>query len=254
MSEFPESTPSTPEGENAPRPDAPQGAEGSSLRRLWREWIRPLLVVLVVMGSFRSALADWNDVPSGSMKPTIVEGDRIFVNKAAYGLRVPFTRLRVMVWGEPQRGDIVVLFSPDDEKRLVKRVVGLPGDRLEMRHGRLFLNGEPVRYTPVEPEAVVDLDPRERSGYWFAEEKLGEGTHPVMLAPWAASRSSYGPVVVPPGNYFVMGDNRSNSRDSRDIGFVERSRIVGRATAVVLSIDKEHHYRPRWDRFFQALR
>lgn len=237
-------------------------AAGDRLRRLWREWIRPLLVVLVVMGSFRSALADWNDVPSGSMKPTIVEGDRIFVNKAAYGLRMPFTRQWLLHWGEPERGDIVVLFSPDDEKRLVKRVVGLPGDRLEERYGRLLINGEPVRYTPIEPGSVPALDAAELNGSWLAEEDLGEVQHPIVLptlrqrggAGPFGSRGFHGPVVVPPDHYFVMGDNRPHSRDSREIGFVERSRIVGRATAVVLSIDKEEYFRPRWDRFFQRLR
>jgi len=92
---------------------------------LWNEWIKSLLIVVLVVGGFRSAIADWNDVPSGSMKPTILEGDRIVVNKLAYDLKVPFTKWRIARWTKPQRGDIVVLFSPADGKRLVKRVVGL---------------------------------------------------------------------------------------------------------------------------------
>src|SRR5664280_2814500 len=108
---------------------------------LWNEWIKSLLIVLVVVGAFRSAVADWNDVPTGSMKPTILEGDRIMVNKLAYDLKVPFTRWRLARWGQPQRGDIVVLFSPADGQRLVKRVIGLPGDLLSLRNDRLFING-----------------------------------------------------------------------------------------------------------------
>ena len=95
--------------------------------------IRVFMLMLLVVSSLRSALADWNDVPTGSMKPTIEEGDRVVVNKLAYDLKVPFTTFEVWKWGDPRRGDIVVLFSPKDGMRLVKRVVGVPGDRIEMR-------------------------------------------------------------------------------------------------------------------------
>ncbi len=100
--------------------------------RFWREWLRPIVIIVVVCGAFRSALADWNDVPTGSMKPTIMEGDRIFVNKAAYGLRVPFTSWWLAEFSGPERGDVVVFFSPEDGTRYVKRVMGVPGDRIEL--------------------------------------------------------------------------------------------------------------------------
>ena len=100
--------------------------------------------MLVTVGSLRSTIANWNDVPTGSMRPTILEGERIFVNKVAYDLKIPFTSVRLFEWGNPQRGDIVVLYSPADGKRLVKRVVGLPGDRLALVQGRLLINGAPV--------------------------------------------------------------------------------------------------------------
>src|ERR1041385_8082592 len=103
----------------------------SRARLWWRKEIRPLLVLAVILFSIRSSLADWNDVPSGSMRPTILEGDRIFVNKLAYDLKVPFTTIHIADWSNPKRGDIVVFFSPHDGKRLVKRVIGLPGDRSE---------------------------------------------------------------------------------------------------------------------------
>src|SRR4051812_22093644 len=116
------------------------------IRQWWQREIRPLLLLVLVVCSIRSSLADWNDVPTGSMKPTILEGDRVFVNKLAYDLKIPFTTRHVVEWSNPERGDIVVFFSPYDGKRLVKRVIGLPGDTIELRNDVLVLNGEPIQY------------------------------------------------------------------------------------------------------------
>src|SRR5437868_11123609 len=110
---------------------------------------RSLVFVVLVVLSFRSSIADWNDVPSGSMKPTILEGDRVFVNKLAYDLKVPFTTWHLAEWSSPQRGEIVVFFSPKDGTRLVKRVVGLPGDVVELRENRLIINGTAMDYQPL---------------------------------------------------------------------------------------------------------
>src|SRR5215210_1214619 len=109
--------------------------------------IKVFAAMLLVISSLRSALADWNDVPTGSMKPTIEEGDRVVVNKLAYDLKIPFTTIDIVKWGDPKRGDIVVLFSPRDGIRLVKRVVALPGDRVEMRNNHLFVNDEPATWS-----------------------------------------------------------------------------------------------------------
>ena len=106
----------------------------SRVRYWWRKEIRWWLIIGLVIFSLRSSLADWNDVPTGSMKPTILEGDRVFVNKLAYDLKVPFTTRHLAEWSNPHRGDIVVFFSPHDGTRLVKRVVGLPGDTIELRN------------------------------------------------------------------------------------------------------------------------
>src|SRR5438552_3031135 len=95
-------------------------------RKIWKEWARPFLIIIIIGTSLRSALADWNYVPTGSMKPTIMEGDRIFVNRVAYDLKVPFTTWHLAEWADPKRGEVVVLASPADGKRLVKRVVGEP--------------------------------------------------------------------------------------------------------------------------------
>src|SRR2546421_4270871 len=113
-------------------------------RKLWKKEIQPLVILALVLFSVRSSLADWNDVPTGSMKPTILEGDRVFINKLAYDLKVPFTTRHIAQWSDPKRGQIVVFYSPHDEKRLVKRVIGLPGDSIELRNNTLVLNGQPV--------------------------------------------------------------------------------------------------------------
>jgi signal peptidase I len=192
-------------------------------------------------------------VPTGSMKPTILEGDRVFVNKLAYDLKVPFTTWHLAEWSSPARGDVVVFFSPKDETRMVKRVIGLPGDLIELRNDRLFVNGEAMAYGPVTPAVSNRIQEPERSAHQFAREQLPGKAHAMMSAPAVAAPRDFGPYRVPAGAYFMMGDNRSNSYDSRYWGTVERRRIVGRVSSVVLSLDRNHHYAPRWDRFFAPL-
>src|SRR5215471_13813048 len=130
---------------------------GTRARLYWRREIRPLVLLALVVCSIRSSLADWNDVPTGSMKPTILEGDRVYVNKLAYDLKVPFTTWHLAEWGNPQRGDIVVFYSPYDGKRLVKRVIGLPGDSIELRNDNLILNGQAVQYQAFSSESLTYL-------------------------------------------------------------------------------------------------
>jgi len=225
----------------------------SRLRVFWHEWMKPLLVAVIVLGTFRSAVADWNDVPTGSMKPSILEGDRILVNKLAYDLKVPFTTWQIRKWGEPSRGDIAVFFSPADGRRLVKRVIGLPGDFLELKDNELWVNGVPATYGRLEPEIVQQLDGDQQTFFHFAREEMSGKTHPVMMAPLGSAYRSFGPVQVPEGGYFMMGDNRDDSLDSRWFGFVDRRLVVGRATAVVVSVNPHDHYAPRWHRFFTSL-
>ncbi len=212
--------------------------------RFWIEWMRPLLVTALILGSFRSAVADWNDVPSGSMRPTVLEGERVFVNRAAYDLKVPFTTWRLAQWADPTRGDIVVCYSPHDGRRLLKRVVGVPGDRIEMKDNRLIVNGTTALYrdtaNPDGDSAVL-------------RETVGRREHFVEVTPVGSSASTFGPVVVPPERYLVMGDNRDNSFDSRFFGFVPRSEILGRATRIVASLDPARSFRPRFERFMKAL-
>lgn len=225
----------------------------SRLRQYWRKEIRPIVILAVVLFSVRSSLADWNDVPSGSMNPTIIEGDRIFVNKLAYDLKVPFTTWHLAQWSNPQRGDIVVFYSPYDGMRLVKRVVGLPGDTVELRNDQLFINGKAVNYGPLSAKVSAQLPTAEQDQSLFATEELPGHAHAVMAIPGVPAKRDFGPVTVPAGHYFMMGDNRDNSFDSRYYGAVARSRILGKATDVVFSINKSDYCLPRPDRFFKPL-
>lgn len=225
------------------------------LATAWVEF-RSIAVFLVLMVVFRSAVADWSDVPTGSMRPTIIEGDRIFVKKLAYDLRVPLTHISLARLADPQRGDIIIFDSAVSELRLVKRVIGVPGDVIEVRRDVVHVNGEPLAYSPVpgdsEPDAsryVQDMRESIRVAD-AAEADLREYT--VRLSR-GGRLSTYGPVEVPDDSYFVLGDNRDNSADSRVIGFVPRSEIVGRSDSVVLSLDYENSYLPRTERFFHTL-
>jgi signal peptidase I len=222
-------------------------------RHWWRKEIRPSLILVLILLSIRSSLADWSDVPTGSMKPTILEGDRVFVNKLAYDLKVPFTTWHIAQWGNPRRGDIVVFYSPKDGTRLIKRVVGLPGDTLELRNNDLVINGQPVAYKPIAEELLRDVAFADRTDHIFAAEQLPGQTHAVAGYPAVPAMRSFGPYLVLKNHYFMMGDNRDDSFDSRYFGPVERKRIVGHATAITLSFDRKHHWEPRWDRFFSAL-
>jgi len=214
----------------------------------WKGWGYSILIAVVIATSFKSAIADWNLVPTGSMKPTIVEGDRIFVNKLAYDLKFPYTTWHIVEWSNPKRGEIVVFYSPADNKRLVKRVVGLPGDTIAMLNNRLFINGKSLKYEPINDQSNDKVS----NQYCFIENLTGR-KHPVMFTPYHSSLRSFGPVTVPDGSYFMMGDNRNNSADSRYFGFVERNRIIGQATTIVASLDINNNYFPRWKRFFSKL-
>jgi signal peptidase I len=218
---------------------------------LWREWIRPLALAAAIVLPLKSALAEWSYVPTGSMEPSIVPVELVWVNKLAYDLKVPFTTHHLAEWGDPRRGEIVVFFSPADGERLVKRVIGLPGDVIQMQDDRLTINGVPLSYTPLARSAVTKVGPE--SDAFLATEYLTGRPHPVMIQPHRPALRNFGPVRVPPGEYFVMGDNRDNSNDSRFIGTISRDRIVGRATTIIASIDLDRYALPRFNRFFQAL-
>ena len=215
-------------------------------------WGFSILVAILLATTFKSALADWNDVPTGSMTPTILAGDRLLVNKLAYDLKIPYTTVHLATWANPRRGDIVVFYSPANGTRLVKRVVGMPGDVIAMYRNRLTINGKVLDYTPLalDPNTTAEID--RPASHLFLNERLPGSAHVVMLSPERPSLNSFEPVTIPEGKYFMMGDNRDNSADSRYFGLVDRHLILGQATRVVISREGSFLH-PRWDRFFQKL-
>ncbi len=224
------------------------------LENQWVEWRWLILFVVLVLIPIRSSFADWNWVPSGSMNPSILEGDLVYVDKLAYDLRFPLTLYRVKQWSDPERGDIVVLFSPKDGTRLIKRVIGLPGDEIEMKNNVLFINNQQVNYSELPMEITKDLMPELRNQSVFAEEDLLGRRHAVMSIPSVPTdKRSFHKMIVPEGQYFIMGDNRDVSEDSRFFGFAERRLIIGRATNIIASFNKLDKYQPRLGRFFTPL-
>lgn len=213
---------------------------------------RSTLLFLALMLAFRSSYADWLRVPSGSMNPTIVEGDYIFANKHAYGWRVPFTSIRLTQGDDPARGDIAIFYSPTDGTRLVKRVIGVPGDQIEMRDEVLYLNGHALTYTE-RAAATEILQATQLQQPQFVTETLGDVVHPVMLLPNRAAIRDFGVINIPADQYLMLGDNRDNSADSRYIGLVPRDRFVGKAHHVLVSLNPEHYYLPRSNRVWQPL-
>jgi signal peptidase I len=190
-------------------------AQGTRSRRL--DWLRrevgPLLLTLMLLTVARTSFANHYVVPSGSMQPTLMPGDRVVVDMSAYGVRVPFTRVAVAPRGTPQRGDVVVFRSPSDGTRLIKRVVAVAGDAVELRDGHLAIDGVPLA-SSLQPDT-------ERFGARRAVLDLEDGGGPDIAA-----------LVVPPGKLLVLGDHRGNSADGRVFGLVDAGAVYARAVGV----------------------
>ena len=210
---------------------------------------------IAVMLVFRSAIADWNQVPTGSMIPSILVGDRIVVDKLAYDLRVPFTLQRITRWREPERGEVVTFPSPVDDRLFVKRIVGVPGDTVELRRNRLIVNGVTASYRKLATEETYGLPRIDTRLQQYVEETI-LGSRRIVMFNRQRPRNDYdmlAPTVVPEDHYLMLGDNRDNSGDFRLIGFVERDRILGEATAIAFSLDYDNYWLPRSERLFVAL-
>ena len=218
---------------------------------------RGFILFLFSFALLRTAVADWNPIPSGSMRPTLLEGDVVLVNRLAYDLKLPLTDVVLLPLGTPQRGDVVTLSSPAGGTRLIKRIVGLPGDRVAMQADVLILNGQPLGYSSrrthgesVAPGWVVDAV--------RATEDLAGQPHTVQFLPTLRARRDFAEITVPAGQYFVLGDNRDNSEDSRFIGTVPREKLIGRAHHILVAADwlGEDGWRmaPRFGRWVTAIR
>lgn len=219
----------------------------------WLKENRRVVTFLICFGFFRLAVADWNPIPSGSMRPTLLEGDVVLVNRLAYDFKLPLSDQALFELGTPRRGDVVVFMSPKDGLRLIKRLVAVPGDVVEMRDEVLYINGSASDYG--DPTVVAELSdygatvPAIRT-----TERIAGQQHAVQFLPSIPAERSFGPILVPKNNYFFLGDNRDNSADSRFIGLVPRHLLVGRAHHILASADIKGSWLPRWDRIGASIR
>jgi signal peptidase I len=203
----------------------------SRLGFLW-EWTKIFQVSVLLFLLIRTFLVEAFKIPSGSMENTLQVGDFLLVNKLVYGAEVPFTHARLPRLREPQRGDVIVFEWPEDPtKNFVKRLVGVPGDTLEMREGTLIRNSRTLDERYVE-HTEPDMDPAPEDFRWQRDYLVKTA---AAAAGYHPSRNNWGPLVVPKGNYFVLGDNRDNSLDSRYWGFVADSLVKGRPFVIYYS-------------------
>jgi signal peptidase I len=213
---------------------------------------RSFLFLLLSFGLIRTAVADYNPVPSGSMHPNILEGDVVLVNRLAYNLKIPLTDVIVARLADPRRGDIVTFSSPQDGRRLIKRLIGLPGDRIAMRNKQLTINGRPLAYAPMGIASEGGSGGTEVRALRL-QETLDDGGHEIQWLAGVQNAPDFGPITVPADQYLMLGDNRDNSADSRYIGLVPRERLIGRAERILVSAAMMDHWQPRFERFGQSL-
>jgi signal peptidase I len=211
------------------------------------------LLFMLLFGVFRTAVADWNPIPSSSMRPNLLEGDVVFVNRLAFDLKVPLTDHIVAHTGQPQRGDVVTFSSPRDGTRLIKRLVALPGDVVELRNERLVINGVEASYD-LPQQVMEPIGAAQVPTLRLSETMNGHARRIQVMPQVLSSARNFGPVTVPPDQYLMLGDNRDNSADSRYIGFVPRNLLIGRAERLLVSVDTQGKWAPRFERFGKSLR
>ena len=195
----------------------------------------PVFLIVLVLRSF---IVEPFRIPSNSMMPTLLTGDFILVNKFDYGIRLPVVDAKIVDIGLPERGDVVVFRFPDDPATpFIKRVVGVPGDRIGYYDKVLYVNDEPMDQNPLG-RYVGSGSGAVMSGASLRAERLADGDHKILVQPGA--RSVQGEAVVPEGHYFVLGDNRDNSRDSRYWGTVSEDLLIGKAFRIWMNWDFGH--------------
>lgn len=208
-------------------------AGGASVGRVVWEWVKSGLIALLLFFLIRTFVVEAFRIPTGSMENTLLVGDFLLVNKAVYGAELPGTEVHLPAFDEPERGDVIVFVPPHEpDKNYVKRLVGLPGDTLMMQDKVLFLNGE-----PQDEPYVIHTDPRGDvfiPTMMWQVDYLVPGVEPSGYRP---TRDNWGPLIVPSGKYFMMGDNRDDSEDSRYWGFADGAAIKGRPLFIYYSFD-----------------
>ena len=210
----------------------------------WQE-NRQFFAILFCIVFFKSAIADLSSISGASMLPTLLDGDKVWVNKIAYDVKIPFTEISLTKLADPKQGDIVIVDSKMANKRLIKRIIGVPQDTIYMQNNALVINGVAIDYDILSS----------KNNSTIIKEHLPHRTHQARLSQRFLNRNSrsYGPVIVPADEYFVLGDNRDNSADSRIYSFIPRGEIIGRSSSVVFSLDGDNYYLPRTERFLTEL-
>ena len=186
------------------------------------------------------------------MRPNLLEGDVVFVKRLAYNVKVPLTDTVLAKTADPQRGDVVTFSSPLDGVRLIKRLVAVPGDVVEMRAKVLIINGQAARYEALD----TVLEPAGPGGVLVAthmKETTPQGQHEIQWLAGVTAKDNWGPMAIPPDQFLMLGDNRDNSADSRYIGLVPRQLLIGRAERILVSADILEKWQPRFERFGRSL-
>ena len=218
------------------------------------ELVKDLFWILLVVFLIRWIFIKPFRIPSGSMIPTLLVGDQLMVNKLVFGVQIPLTTKKLLNLKTPKRGDVIVFkYPPNPREDYVKRVVAVARDTIMVRDGFLFVNGKEVPRDYVEPYNGPS-DSGNCGDYDLYVEKLDHTEHQMLMCHRSHTGDNYGPITVPDGNVFGMGDNRDNSADSRFWGFIPLGNIKGKALFIHLPLDPERHYLPRWNRFFKLIK
>ncbi|MCP3680635.1 MAG: signal peptidase I [Gammaproteobacteria bacterium] len=216
----------------------------------WIDYSRAFFPVFLAVLIIRSFIFQFYYVPSGSLMPTVLPGDLVFVTQYSYGLRLPLTKTKILSIGEPKRGDIALFYPPDPKVTYIKRIVGVPGDHIIYKNRTLSINDKIATQKVVGEMTYHSLPPEAQRTFaaQIVEEDLAGVQHKILLEKDRSSDSVVYDFVVPPGYYFAMGDNRDDSGDSRYWGLVPERDLIGQAWWVVIGWDLHHHHHIRWSR------
>ena len=210
--------------------------------RVWRLVVAACLIVLI----YRESILDWSKVGGDSMQPTLLSGDRVSVNKLAFGLRLPFFDHALWSWALPSRGDVITFMSPDGQRMLVKRVIAVPGDEVRLKHHRLSINGEPAHYLHLDGSDIANDFTLPPGQYLERSMDTIRSIQISTVAPLPLN-SHIELTMVPAGKLLVLGDHRNQSWDFRKLGWIDQASVIGRAERVLWSLNADNGLRnARW--------